>query len=85
MKIEDQTAEHRAAVIEHRREGDRAKSRKRKAQRRAAKIAAAPLQAASKTDPLTRRRLHGPAPEMTKNEMRADLAQAVRNTAGLTI
>jgi hypothetical protein len=85
MRIEDQTPEHRAAVIERRRERDRAKSRKRKEQRRAAKIAASPLQAVSKTDPVTRRRLHGPAPEMTKNEMRADLARAVRNTAGMAI
>lgn len=85
MRIEDQTPEHRAAVIERRRERDRAKSKRRKAARRAAKIAASPLIAASKTDPVTRRRLHGAAPEMTKNEMRADLALAVRNTAEMAI
>jgi hypothetical protein len=84
MRREDQTPEHRAAVIERRRARDRAKSRRRKANRRAAKIAAfvaSGFHAASKTDPVTRRRLYGPAAEMTKNELRAMLTQAVRNTA----
>lgn len=85
MRREDQTPEQREMFAERRRVRDRAKSKRRKAARRAAKIAASPLITASKTDPVTRRRLHGPAPEMTKNEMRADLALAVRNTAEMAI
>jgi hypothetical protein len=85
MKREEQAAEHIAAVAERRRARDRAKSKRRKAARRAAKIAASPLLAVSKTDPVTRRRLYGPVPEMTKNEMRAEIARAVRNTAGMAI
>ncbi|SHJ71811.1 hypothetical protein SAMN05444159_1306 [Bradyrhizobium lablabi] len=66
---------------ERRRARDRAKSKRHKAKVRAAKLAAAPILAVSKTDPVMRRRLYGPAPEMSKNQLRDMLAQAVRNTA----
>lgn len=38
----------------------------------------------SKTDPGYRRRMFGIAPEKTKPELRAIIAAAVRNTAGLS-
>ena len=81
MRREDQTPEYREMIAERRRARDRAKSKRRKAERRAAKLVASPLHAASKTDPVMRRRLHGVAPEMTKSQLRDVIAQAFRNTA----
>ena len=81
----DQTAEQIAMFAERRRERNRAKSKRRKAEKRAAKIVASPIRVENKTDPVTRRRLYGFAPEMTKNELRAVLAQAARNTAEISI
>lgn len=80
MKREDQTPEQREIFAERRRERDRAKSKRRKAEVRAAKAKAITI-VTSKTDPVTRRRLYGRAPEMTKIQLRAVIAQAFRNTA----
>lgn len=80
MRREDQTPEQRAMYAERRRERDRAKSKRRKAEARAAKAKAVTV-VASKTDPVTRRRLYGHAPEMSKTQLRAMLTEAVRNTA----
>ncbi len=80
MKREDQTPEYIEMIAERRRARDRAKSKRRKAKRRADK-AAAFATSTSKTDPVTRRRLCPRVPEMTKNELRAMLTDAVRNTA----
>src|SRR5258708_5002152 len=61
----------------------REKSKQRKVQRRAAKAAAIVAQRISKTTPAYRKLLR-PMAEMSKNELRAMLSQAVKNTAALT-
>lgn len=86
MRRDEQTPEQREMFAERRRARDRAKSKRRKAVTRAAKRATeAPLKSLSRTDPVTRRRLYGFAPEMSKDKMRAIIAQAVRNTAEMAI
>lgn len=67
------------AAKDARRIRERVKKARKRAKERAAKI----VLGRSKTDPAYRRQL--PAlPEMTKSELRAMIAQAVRNTAGMT-
>lgn len=65
------------AAKEARRVRDRAKKARKRAKAKAAKLAAL---AFSKTSPAYRRQLP-PMPEMSKSELRAILAAAVRNTA----
>jgi hypothetical protein len=59
---------------------DAAKKRRKNAKLKAARIAAAIVEPISKTSPLYRRRF-APLPDMTKGELRAMLAEAVRNTS----
>lgn len=67
------------AAKDARRVRDRAKKARKKAKHRAEKLSALVF---SKTSPEYRKKL--PAlPEMTKNELRAMIAQAVVNTAGM--
>jgi len=82
MRRELQTPEQRAIFAERLRARNQAKNAGKRAKRRAERQAAlesVPL-GLSKTDPTYRRRLP-PVPEMeTRAELRAFLAQAVRNT-----
>lgn len=68
-------------AIENRRARDRIKRRKWRAARKAEKMAALVKTDCSKTSAAYRQIRFGIAPEMTKGEMRAMLAEAVRNTA----
>lgn len=83
---EKQTPEQREMFAERRRARDRAKRKRQHAAARAAKRAKeAPLKSPSRTDPVTRRRLYGIVPEMSKDRLRAIIAQAVRNTAEMAL
>lgn len=64
------------AAKENRRERDRIKKQRRRARLKAQKLQVLTF---SKTSPQYRRLL-GPAPEMTKSELRAVITAAVRNT-----
>lgn len=81
MKRSERPPEYLEMIAERQRVRDRIKARRRKEKRRAAKLAASPIIAISKTDPVTRRRLYAPIGEMSKNALREMIAQAVRNTA----
>lgn len=81
MRREEQTPEQRAIYAERARERNRMKCRRRKAKRRAEQLAGTNAPGMSKTHPVYRRRLP-PIPDMLmKSELRAFLAQAMRNTA----
>lgn len=80
-----QTEEEREMYAERRRVRNKLKHQKRRAKQKAAALAAGDVAAMpigiSKTHPTYRRRLPAVPEIITKADMRAFLAQAVRNTA----
>ncbi len=84
MKRELQTPEQRAIFAERaaaRREAKNARKREKRRAERSGALALAPA-GMSKTHPTYRRRLPAVPDMVMKSELRAFLAQAVRNTAG---
>lgn len=82
----NQTEEERELYAERRRIRNKLKHQKRRAKQKAAALVAGNAPALpigiSKTHPTYRRRLPAVPEIITKADMRAFLAQAVRNTAG---